>query len=210
MSHEIRTPLNAIVGFSELLAHTEDAAELAQYVEIIGRNNELLLQRISDILDLSKIEAGMIEMVHEPVDANALCETVVGSCMPAPAHPVAVLFDEHPAACTIRSDWNKLFQVLTNLVSNALKFTAEGSVHVGYRLRPGEIEFYVRDTGIGIAPEQIGSVFNRFVKLNSFSQGTGLGLSICKQVVERLGGRIGVDSGLGQGSCFWFVLPCDI
>lgn len=207
MSHEIRTPLNAIVGFSDLLVETEELAERQEYIKIVRENNELLLQLISDILDLSKIEAGTFEFTNGDVDVNLLCEDIVRSMGMKAKEEVELVFDGHLPVCHVISDRNRIHQVISNFVNNAMKFTSEGSIHVGYKLKDGELEFYVEDTGIGIEKEQLPHIFERFVKLNSFVHGTGLGLSICQSIVEQLGGRIGVDSEKGKGSRFWFTIP---
>ena len=207
MSHEIRTPLNAIVGFSDLLVETEELAERQEYIKIVRENNELLLQLISDILDLSKIEAGTFEFTNGDVDVNLLCEDIVRSMGMKAKEEVELVFDDHLPVCHVISDRNRIHQVISNFVNNAMKFTSEGSIHVGYKLKDGELEFYVEDTGIGIEKEQLPHIFERFVKLNSFVHGTGLGLSICQSIVEQLGGRIGVDSEKGKGSRFWFTIP---
>ncbi len=207
MSHEIRTPLNAIVGFSDLLVETEELAERQEYIKIVRENNELLLQLISDILDLSKIEAGTFEFANGDVDVNLLCEDIVRSMGMKAKEEVELVFDDHLPVCHVISDRNRIHQVISNFVNNAMKFTSEGSIHVGYKLKDGELEFYVEDTGIGIEKEQLPHIFERFVKLNSFVHGTGLGLSICQSIVEQLGGRIGVDSEKGKGSRFWFTIP---
>lgn len=207
MSHEIRTPLNAIVGFSDLLVETEDLAERQEYIKIVRENNDLLLQLISDILDLSKIEAGTFEFTNGDVDVNLLCEDIVRSMRMKAKEEVELLLDKHLPVCHLISDRNRIHQVISNFVNNAMKFTSKGSIHVGYELKEGELEFYVKDTGIGIEKEQLPHIFERFVKLNSFVPGTGLGLSICQSIVEQLGGRIGVDSEIGKGSRFWFTIP---
>ena len=207
MSHEIRTPLNAIVGFSDLLVETEELSERQEYIKIVRENNELLLQLISDILDLSKIEAGTFEFANGDVDVNLLCEDIVRSMGMKAKEEVELVLDNHLPVCHVISDRNRIHQVISNFVNNAMKFTSEGSIHVGYKLKDGELEFYVEDTGIGIEKEQLPHIFERFVKLNSFVHGTGLGLSICQSIVEQLGGRIGVDSEKGKGSRFWFTIP---
>lgn len=211
MSHEIRTPLNAIVGFSDLLVETEDLEERREYIKIVQENNDLLLQLISDILDLSKIEAGTFEFTQSDVDANTLCEEVVRSLQIKVPEGVELSSDSHQQACChLISDRNRLHQVLSNFVNNAIKFTSEGSIRVGYELKGDFIEFYVADSGIGIEKENRTTIFDRFVKLNTFVHGTGLGLSICKSIVEQLGGTIGVDSEVGKGSRFWFAHPLPI
>ena len=210
MSHEIRTPLNAIVGFSNLLIETEDPADKKEYVDIIQRNNEQLLQLISDILDLSKIEAGTLNFTYTETDLNRLLEEIVHAAqMRNTSDQVDVVLAETVPGCIARVDRNRLTQVLTNLTTNALKFTQRGSIRIGYRLEPDGkfLYFHVSDTGCGIPTDKQKSVFERFVKLNSFSQGTGLGLSICQTIVEHVGGRIGVESEEGKGSNFWFTIP---
>lgn len=207
MSHEIRTPLNAIVGFSGLLAMAENYEERDEYINIINNNNELLLQLINDILDLSKIEANTLEFVYSDIDINQLlCDIEQTSRLKA-ADGVQVSFVEKLPHCIIRTDKNRLSQVVTNFINNAIKFTKEGSIYFGYKHKGNNLYFYVSDTGCGINKDIKDSVFQRFVKLDSFAQGTGLGLSICQMIVHKLGGEIGVDSELGQGSTFWFTLP---
>lgn len=207
MSHEIRTPLNAIVGFSGLLAMAENYEERDEYINIINNNNELLLQLINDILDLSKIEANTLEFVYSDIDINQLlCDIEQTSRLKA-ADGVQVSFVEKLPHCIIRTDKNRLSQVVTNFINNAIKFTKEGSIYFGYKHKENNLYFYVSDTGCGIDKDVKDSVFQRFVKLDSFAQGTGLGLSICQMIVHKLGGEIGVDSELGQGSTFWFTLP---
>ena len=213
MSHEIRTPLNAIVGFSNLLAETDDIAERREYMQVVEENNDLLLKLISDILDLSKIEAGTFEFNYGMLDVNRMCEEAVRSLrLKVQDKPVELLFGDHEAQCRIVGDKNRLLQVITNFINNAVKFTEQGSITLGYRREAGDLLFYVEDTGKGISEEHLRTVFDRFVKLNSFAQGTGLGLSISKSIVEQMGGRIGVESEVGRGSRFWFTIPvvtCD-
>ena len=208
MSHEIRTPLNAIVGFSSLLTETEDMKDRKQYMAIVQENTELLLQLISDILDLSKMESGAFEFVKSDTDVNLLCSEIIRSLrMKVPAG-VELVFEECLPGCHVWADKNRLNQVISNFINNALKFTFSGSITVGYyRQTDGYLRFYVRDTGMGIPKNKIKTVFDRFVKLNSFVHGTGLGLSICKSLVEQMGGTIGVESEEGEGSCFWFTYP---
>mgnify|MGYP002560728282 CR=1 FL=1 len=207
MSHEIRTPLNAIVGFSALLAESESLAEREQYLSVIQKNNELLLQLISDILDLAKIEAGTFDITLADFDVNQLCEEVVYSLVMKLSSNVTLSFEDRIPQCFLHSDRNRIFQILSNFINNAIKFTEKGSIRLGYRVTGEQIKFYVEDTGIGIPPENTKHIFERFVKLNSFIHGTGLGLPICKSIIEKLDGEIGVESTVGKGSCFWFTLP---
>jgi signal transduction histidine kinase len=210
MSHEIRTPLNAIVGFSSLMIETQDTGQRKEYHRIIEANNKLLLQLISDILDLAKIEAGTMEFTYHEVSLNTLCEEMVTSLRHNVREQVQMHFNRPPTDCLIRGDANRIKQVLANLLNNAAKFTLHGSISVDYQ-RYDEAQLVcilVKDTGIGITPERKEEVFNRFVKLNTFMQGTGLGLAICQSIVHQMGGEIGVESEPGKGSCFWFTLPC--
>ena len=208
MSHEIRTPLNAIVGFSSLLAETDSRSERQEYIKIVQENNELLLQLISDILDLSKIEAGTFNFVYTNVDVNETCSEIIKSMGMKVSKGVELIFGELFPECYIYMDKNRFTQVISNFINNALKFTQQGSITLGYeQVSHQKIKFYVRDTGMGIPEEKQKSVFERFVKLNTFVQGTGLGLSICKSIVSQMGGEIGVDSTEGVGSCFWFTHP---
>ena len=207
MSHEIRTPLNAIVGFSELLAHEPKSETRKEYSDIIQRNNTLLLQIISDVLDLALIEAGRSEIVRTVFDAREFCLETAGmfrfQCPPN----VELCIEENLPPLPIRGYKQGISRIIGNFTRNALKFTLEGSVTIGFRETSGHVRFYVRDTGIGIAPGEHERIFERFVKLDTFTQGTGLGLSICKSIAEQLGGRVGVDSAVGQGSCFWLDVP---
>lgn len=208
MSHEIRTPLNAIVGFSDLLGEIDNKEDRMEYIEIIKKNNKILLQLISDILDLSKIEAELLEFQLTDTDVNRLCVDAIASCQTRLEAQVPIIFENLLPECHILTDTNRIHQVISNLISNAVKFTKEGDIRVGYHIVDDDtIRFYVKDTGIGIRKEAVDAVFGRFVKLNSFAQGSGLGLAICKNIVEQLDGSIGVTSEWGKGSCFWFTLP---
>lgn len=209
MSHEIRTPLNAIVGFSNLLSMVEDKEEMLEYAGIIETNTELLLQLINDILDMSKIESGMYDFHVTQVDANQLMSEVEQVArLRIRTDEVSLSFAERLPQCVFHTDKNRLIQVLTNLVVNAIKFTSQGEIQIGYRLQDAHtLYFYVSDAGCGMSAEQCEHVFERFVKYNTFIQGTGLGLSICKMIIEKLGGEIGVQSESGKGSVFWFTLP---
>lgn len=208
MSHEIRTPLNAIVGFSGILASTEEEEEKQEYVSIIENNNTLLLQLISDILDLSKIEAGTLELNYSNIELNELMrELERGFLLRVKTDAVKLEFVEPAGPCMAYTEKNRLSQLIINLVTNAIKFTEKGSIRFGYEMRENELYFYVTDTGCGIPKDKQQNIFGRFVKLNSFAQGTGLGLSICKTLMDHMGGRIGVESEEGKGSTFWFTLP---
>ena len=209
MSHEIRTPLNAIVGFASLLIESDDKKERQDYVDIMQENTELLLQLISDILDLSKIEAGTLDFTMDHMDIKSFCEDIMRNYDIKEDKPVPVLLAPDLPEYYIYTDKKRLMQVITNFINNALKFTNEGQIMLEYRHKAesNEIEFAVTDTGMGIAPDKVDQVFDRFVKLNSFSKGTGLGLSICRSIIEHLGGTIGAESEIGVGSRFWFTHP---
>ena len=209
MSDEIRTPLNAIVGFSSLLAETDEAELRHVYMSLVQENNELLLNLISDILDISKIEAGMIDLVMGRVDVPQLCREVIATFSHKKRDTAVELrFDENSPQIVIDADKNRIMQVLSNFLTNALKFTTKGSITLSYSLEDeSQVRFCVTDTGKGIPDEQKHEIFNRFVKLDSFVQGAGLGLSICQSLVNRMGGKIGVESREGEGSCFWFTHP---
>lgn len=209
MSHEIRTPLNAIVGFASLLVESDEKKERQDYVDIMQENTELLLQLISDILDLSKIEAGTLDFTMDHLDIKSFCEDIMRNYDIKEDKPVPVLLAPDLPEYYIYTDKKRLMQVITNFINNALKFTNEGQIMLEYRHKAesNEIEFAVTDTGMGIAPDKVDQVFDRFVKLNSFSKGTGLGLSICRSIIEHLGGTIGAESEIGVGSRFWFTHP---
>lgn len=207
MSHEIRTPLNAIIGFSSLLQEATNPEEKKQYVDIIEENNRLLLQLISDILDLSKIESGTVEMCPGKMEVRQLCADLISTLRIRAEENVELRIAPKLPKLHIISDKNRIHQVLMNFVTNAMKFTSEGSITLGYEIYEKEVKFYVKDTGIGIEPKKQEEVFQRFVKLNSFVPGTGLGLSICQSIVTQLGGKIGLESEPGKGSCFWFTHP---
>lgn len=209
MSHEIRTPLNAIVGFSDLLMVTEDQEEKEDFIQIINANNELLLKLINDILDLSKIEAGSVELKYEDFDLAVYFNELAASMHRRVVNPQVRLVPMNPyETCTVRLDKNWLAQILTNFVTNAIKYTSEGMIEMGYEKVGGSIRLYVRDTGIGIPEDKKDRVFHRFEKLDEFAQGTGLGLSICKAIVEACRGEIGFESEFDKGSLFWAILPC--
>lgn len=211
ISHEIRTPLNAIVGFSSLLVSVERgiSEEKQEYINIIENNNTLLLQLISDVLDLSKIEAGTMESDYAPIDVHGLFIELEDTFrLRNKKSGICICYHRRTTECVVKADRNRLVQVMMNLMNNAVKFTGEGSIEFGFDVREdGFLHFYVTDTGCGIPEERLEEIFGNFVKLNSFVQGTGLGLTICRAIVERMGGKIGAVSRLGQGSTFWFTLP---
>ena len=210
MSHEIRTPLNAIVGFSELLASAETEEEKVQYLDIVHSNNEMLQQLIADILDLSKIEAGTLEFAFSEVDVNQLMfdmEQLSRMRLGEKGAVIQVIRETPPETCMLYTDRNRLMQVVANFMTNAVKFTDEGSITLGYEPCADGLYFYVKDTGSGIPADKVAHIFERFVRVEQNKKGTGLGLSICEMIVRKLGGKIGVESEYGKGSTFWFTLP---
>lgn len=209
ISHEIRTPLNAIVGFSDLLMTVDDPAEQEEFRRTIQKNNTLLLQLFSDIIDLSKIDAGSFEYMPKPVCLYQFCAMMVQKMRNKVPEGVELQIDEDsPLDAWFSADSGYLNQVVTNFMSNAIKFTHRGTITVGYRIDTRQqLEMFVEDTGIGISIENQEAVFDRFMKVDSFVQGTGLGLPLCKSIIEKMGGHIGVISELGKGSRFWFTLP---
>ena len=207
MSHEIRTPLNAIVGFSELLATEEDPAQRKEFAGLISLNNGLLLQIISDVLDLSRIESGRLDIVRTQFDARELCREVAETFRLQASDKVAVRTADGLPSLRVCEYKQGLQQILGNFMRNAVKFTSEGTITVGFAQLPGWLRFYVCDTGIGIPEEKTEHIFERFYKVDTFTQGTGLGLPICKSIAERMGGRVGVDSTVGKGSCFRVEIP---
>ena len=210
MSHEIRTPLNAITGFAEVLASANTEEEKAQYQEIIKMNADLLLQLVNDILDMSKIEAGTLEFVYTKVDINLLLSDLrqlFQMRVNDAGKNIRIIAEPSLPSCSIETDRNRVAQVLSNFTTNAIKFTQEGTISIGYEARDTELYFYVTDTGAGIPADKLPEVFGRFVKLNKDKKGTGLGLSISKTIVNKLEGQIGADSVEGKGSTFWFTIP---
>ena len=210
MSHEIRTPLNAITGFAEVLASANTEEEKAQYQEIIKMNADLLLQLVNDILDMSKIEAGKLEFVYTKVDINLLLSDLrqlFQMRVNDAGKNIRIIAEPSLPSCSIETDRNRVAQVLSNFTTNAIKFTQEGTISIGYEARDTELYFYVTDSGAGIPADKLPEVFGRFVKLNKDKKGTGLGLSISKTIVNKLEGQIGADSVEGKGSTFWFTIP---
>lgn len=209
MSHEIRTPLNAIVGFAGLLSNASES-ERNSYVEIIKGNTNMLLQLVNDILDMSKIEAGTLEFIYSDTDVNQIMRELEGIFrlrLEEADSPVRIVFKPCLPVCFIHTEKNRVSQVLSNFLSNAFKYTKEGSITLGYKVREDDIYFYVQDTGAGIPAGKVDKVFERFMKLDAKKQGTGLGLSISRTIIKKLGGEIGVFSEYGKGSTFWFTLP---
>jgi len=209
MSHEIRTPLNAIVGFAGLLGTASDQDRIS-YVEIIKGNTNMLLQLVNDILDMSKIEAGTLEFIYTDVDVNQIMRELEGIFrlrLEEADVPVRIIFEPKLPVCFIHTEKNRISQVISNFLSNAFKYTVQGSITMGYEIRENGICFYVSDTGTGIPEDKVSQVFERFTKLDAKRQGTGLGLSISRTIIKKMGGEIGVTSKYGEGSTFWFVLP---
>ena len=210
MSHEIRTPLNAIVGFSGLMMYASDE-EKEDYMQIINNNNEMLLKLISDILDLSKLEAGSVELKYEEFDLTDYFNSMFASMRQRATNPKIQIVAVNPYQhCLVTLDRNRVAQIITNYVTNAIKYTPKGTIEMGYEYREEGIYFYVKDSGIGIPDEKKNKVFHRFEKLDEFAQGTGLGLSICKAIAEAMGGNVGFESEYGKGSLFWALLPCEV
>lgn len=210
MSHEIRTPLNSIVGFSRLTIEAESEEEKAQYSDIVERNSGLLLDLFNDILDLSALEAGSLEFTVRPVRLYNICVSLFEKYMLAPQKGATLLLDEIDVKQVVYGDKERVTQVLVNLLTNAFKFTPTGEIHFGFERKGNIVQFYVQDSGIGISPEKAAVIFERFGKVDNFVQGTGLGLTICRMLVEKMGGRIWVRSQLGQGTTFYFTLPCHL
>ena len=208
MSHEIRTPLNAITGFSELMAFADTDEERMSYYDVIKMNNQLLMQLINDILDISKIEADAIKITYEQLDVSELMDTIYASAKLRVPGGVKLVLEKEADHHMFGTDSMRLLQLINNLVNNAIKTTKEGSITMGYTIQPDDqLRFYVRDTGIGIDKEKLKDVFDRFVKINDYMEGIGLGLAICKGLVVKMGGSIHVTSELGVGSEFSFILP---
>ena len=207
MSHEIRTPLNAIVGFSKLVIDAECTNEKEQYAEIIERNSEILLNLFNDILDLSSLEADTLSFNIRPIKLIDICLQLEQQFCYKVKNGTKLILDDVDTELYVSGDWNRIIQIISNLLSNATKFTPKGEIHFGYREKEDFVEFYVKDSGIGIPAERVATIFQRFGKINDFVQGTGLGLTLCRMLVEKMGGRIWLRSQEGKGSRFYFTLP---
>ena len=207
MSHEIRTPLNAIVGFSKLVIDAECTNEKEQYAEIIERNSEILLNLFNDILDLSSLEADSLSFNIRPIKLIDICLQLEQQFCYKVKNGTKLILDDVDTELYVSGDWNRIIQIISNLLSNAAKFTPKGEIHFGYREKEDFVEFYVKDSGIGIPAERVATFFQRFGKINDFVQGTGLGLTLCRMLVEKMGGRIWLRSQEGKGSRFYFTLP---
>ena len=207
MSHEIRTPLNAIVGFSKLVIDAECTNEKEQYAEIIERNSEILLNLFNDILDLSSLEADSLSFNIRPIKLIDICLQLEQQFCYKVKNGTKLILDDVDTELYVSGDWNRIIQIISNLLSNAAKFTPKGEIHFGYREKEDFVEFYVKDSGIGIPAERVATIFQRFGKINDFVQGTGFGLTLCRMLVEKMGGRIWLRSQEGKGSRFYFTLP---
>ena len=207
MSHEIRTPLNAIVGFSKLVIDAECTNEKEQYAEIIERNSEILLNLFNDMLDLSSLEADSLSFNIRPIKLIDICLQLEQQFCYKVKNGTKLILDDVDTELYVSGDWNRIIQIISNLLSNAAKFTPKGEIHFGYREKEDFVEFYVKDSGIGIPAERVATIFQRFGKINDFVQGTGLGLTLCRMLVEKMGGRIWLRSQEGKGSRFYFTLP---
>lgn len=211
MSHEIRTPLNAIVGFSELLTETDDAEEKFEYKQLIETNSEILLKLIGDILDLSKIEVGSIDINRQKLNLCQLCDELYRSFQQRIKNPKVTLKLINPyTKCVANFDKYRFMQIFTNFATNAIKYTPQGEIVMGYECMPGQVRIYVKDSGIGIPEEKKKRIFSRFEKLDTFAQGTGLGLSICKAIADATGGEVGFKSKANIGSEFWYIGYTDV
>ncbi len=211
MSHEIRTPLNAIVGFSELLQTVEDKEEKAEYMKIINANNEQLLRLIGDVLDLSKIESGMLELKESEFSIRDLfCDLYESFKQRIHSSAISFIFEKPLDDFLVYTDQNRLTQIVTNYLTNAIKYTRQGHIKIGYEIKDSGVSVYVKDTGIGIDKDDHNQVFGRFQKFDNFAQGTGLGLAICKAIIRSVDGKIGFSSEKDKGSLFWAWIPCPI
>jgi signal transduction histidine kinase/ABC-type amino acid transport substrate-binding protein len=210
MSHEIRTPLNAIVGFSNLLPKETDPEAKKEYVKLINTSSDMLLRLINDILDLSKIEAGIIEMADEKFDMSLCFNRTIASLKKMEHKEVPVSAINPYTKCIVMSDKNRISQIIVNFITNAIKYTPSGNISATYTYEECGIKITVKDTGIGIPADKQQLIFQRFEKLDDFAQGTGLGLSICKAITDNCGGKIGFRSEYKKGSTFWAWIPCQL
>lgn len=206
MNHEIRTPLNAIVGFSQVLAEEEDPENKKEYVQIIDHNNELLQQLIGDVLDISKIESNLMSLIYSEQDLVQVMKDIYNTILLRVPESVELILASSPPL-TMNIDKNRLGQIMTNFLTNAIKHTKKGFIKFGYEIKPSTVRFYVKDTGEGIPDEQLNTIFDRFIQLENGRKGVGLGLAISKGLVEKMGGKIGVLSTYGKGSEFFFEIP---
>ena len=210
MSHEIRTPLNAIVGFSDLLINCEEQIDREEFGAIIANNSQLLLNLINEILDLSKIEAGLFTFHKDYFDVHELCTELDSVFGMQVKESIKLKYIESPRKVKAYLDKSRFRQILNNYLSNAVKYTLAGTIRFGYKVENNGIRLFVKDTGVGISEENKKMVFQRFKKFDDFAQGTGLGLSICKALVELQGGEVGFESTLHEGSTFWAWIPCQM
>jgi signal transduction histidine kinase len=208
MSHEIRTPLNAIIGFTSVLPDVQGEDERRELINLIQENNQKLLTIIDDVMNISKIESGKEPLVMSTFELNEILNSVADGFVPKLAEGVKLSTMFAQGALNVTTDLNRLMEVLTHLLANAVKFTQQGSIIVGYDAPQGKrMRIWIRDTGKGIAPEHQERIFERFFKVDEYIPGAGLGLSICRTMAYSMGGSIGVESKLGEGSTFWFELP---
>lgn len=207
MTHEIRTPLNAIVGFSRLIVDSQVQTEKALYADIIEKNSNMLLNLFNDILDLSALETGSLELAIRMIRLKDVCDQLYVKHKDNTSPSVKLVVDRVDGNLCIEGDWKRIMQIGDHLVANAIKFTNEGEIHVGFVKKRDMVQFYVKDTGIGINPRRSNSIFQRFDKVDKFVQGSGLGLPICRMLIEKMGGEIWVNSKLGKGATFFFSLP---
>lgn len=207
MSHEIRTPLNAIVGFSQLIITSNNPEEKKQYSAIIEKNSELLLNLFNDILDLSALESDSLKFKIHPTRLLEICVQLEQQYNTKTHNGVRLILDGGIASTYVLGDSERIIQIISNLLSNATKFTIKGEIHFGFQEKEDFVEFYVKDSGIGIPVQKAATIFERFGKINNFVQGTGLGLSLCRMLVERMGGRIWLRSQEKKGTTFYFTLP---